>query len=51
MKQETITIIKEENKALKRKAEKSDKIENDDVVYQLKRSLEDLKKGRYSRIA
>ena len=37
MEQETIIIAKKEYKELKRKAEKLENIENDDVIYQLKK--------------
>ena len=44
MRQETITITKDEYKRLKKKAEIAD-----DALVQLKLSLEDLKHGRVSK--
>ena len=47
---ETITISKQEYKRLK-KIEKKIKLDENDIVEQLQSSLEDLKKGRFKRVA
>ncbi len=53
IKQETITVLKEEFEDLKRKAEKLKKLEaiDFDLIRQFASSLEDLKEGRFKRLA
>ena len=46
MKQEMITILKEDYEKLKKKAEIAD-----DILIQLKSSLEDMRHGRVKRVA
>ena len=52
-KQETITILKGEFEDLKKKAEKLKKLEalDFDLIRQFVSSLEDLKEGRFKRLA